>query len=410
MSQTYTPPLYSGRNECTVEFRQEMLGVDTHSGPTNDRKFEVMAVSGESTEMQQAAETSAQAGRKALEAICRRITSTTPCEPSEIVPENTLQLYCAEMGRIALLKPEEEMILALQKPVVDEDEDEGVERRTTQEQTASYSPDLAELAMQQENGAWARDMFVQANLRLAVSMANKYKQKHGGSRVELEDLIQFGNEGLLRAVDKFDGDRGYKFSTYATWWIRKFFQDGVAEAENCISIPQRVHEQQIMIRAAANRLRGENSAWEPTDAELAEATKIPEDEVKDAQEHDYTMTSLDRLSSSEDKPASYGEMLLDGEANTEEEASQVVATEQQYNIICALMFDTLGSKARHIITRRYGMDGQAAATLEVISNEIVGKSGDIKGVSRETVRKIEKKGLQDLYKAATHQGLSTDIL
>jgi RNA polymerase nonessential primary-like sigma factor len=176
------------------------------------------------------------------------------------VPEDLLDLYFTELGRVRLLTAEDEVRLA-----------QAIEAgEAAARLAAGEAADRAALERQVTAGREAFDHFVAANLRLVVSVAAQFTRR---SRLDLHELIQEGNLGLIRAVEKFDWRRGFKFSTYATWWIRQAIQRGVAANERTIRLPVALHDALVKVRAARARLEGELGR-PPTVDELAEATRL----------------------------------------------------------------------------------------------------------------------------------------
>jgi RNA polymerase primary sigma factor len=242
--------------------------------------------------------------------------------------------------------------------------------------TAVQEVGLAKLI--EEGDKRAKDLLVNSNLRLVVSIAKRY-QGHG---LTLLDLIQEGIIGLIRAAEKFDWRKGFKFSTYATWWIRQAVQRGVANKARTIRIPVHIVEREQRISRAERELVA-TLERPPTDEELADKAKLPVKQVREVRSAARTVVSLDKPVGQDDS-ASFGDLFASDEASPEEQ----VEVELTENAVHAAVAE-LSEREQRILRLRYGLGGDA----EPKSLEEIGK---ILGITRERVRQLESVALRRL--------------
>jgi RNA polymerase primary sigma factor len=264
------------------------------------------------------------------------------------VADDSVRLYLREIGKIPLLNAEEE--LALAKRVVAGDKK-------------------------------AKDEMAEANMRLVVSIAKRYV----GRGLDLLDLIQEGNTGLLRAVEKFDPDKGFKFSTYATWWIRQAITRAIADQARTIRIPVHMVETINKLLRTQRRLTQELNR-EPTNEEIANEMEIDVDKVEHIMKIKQDISSLDASIRDDEEDSVLADFIEDEDTiSPEESATGQLLKEQVKDMLGALT-----EREQKILKLRFGLEDGKSHTLEEVGQEF--------SVTRERIRQIEAKALAKLRK------------
>ena len=264
--------------------------------------------------------------------------------------DDSVRLYLREIGKIPLLTPEEEA-------------------------------ELAERIVKGDKKA--KDKMVESNMRLVVSIAKRY----GGRGLDFLDLIQEGNTGLLRAVEKFDPDKGFKFSTYATWWVRQAITRAIADQARTIRIPVHMVETINKVLRTTRKLTTELNR-EPTNEEIAEELGMEPDKVDYVMRIKQDIASLDASvgRDGDDEDSVLGDFVEDEERDSPEDSAANQILKEQLSEIIA----TLTDREQKIIRLRFGIGGGRPHTLEEVGAEF--------DVTRERIRQIEAKALSKLRK------------
>jgi len=244
-----------------------------------------------------------------------------------------------------------------------------------------------------EGDKTARAKLIEKNLRLVIPVAKKYR----GMGLPFGDLIQEGNIGLMRAADKFDPEKGFRFSTYATWWIRQAVQRAVADKGRTIRVPVHMGEKIRKMARAYNELSAQLQR-EPTDEEVAERLSWDIDRVKEVKSAIPDATSLNQPLSSDEGSSELGDFVEDERESGA--AGEVVRELEKRRLMESV--ERLPERQRHVLVRRYGLDGEKPATLADLSEELEVSRERIRQLQRETERALRDEGeyAQELPAAA----------
>ena len=308
-------------------------------------------------------------------------------EEEELVDPNTLvdsfniddpvRMYLKEIGKVPLLTGDQEVRLATAMSAGN-----AAKERLAQVEAGELTltdEELAQAKAELKAGEKAKKQLVEANLRLVVSIA----KKHVGHNLAFLDLIQEGNIGLIKAAEKFDCDRGFRFSTYATWWIRQAITRAIADQARTIRIPVHMVETINRMRQATNQLVYQNG-HEPTPEELAKAMDMSVERVREIQRMAQEPASLESPVG-EEEDSSLGDFVADENAEAPGKAADRAMVAQQIN----LALKSLTPREEKVIRLRFGLDDGRPRTLEEVGRDF--------GVTRERVRQIEAKAIRKLH-------------
>ena len=265
---------------------------------------------------------------------------------NDVMTDNSIKMYMREMGKIDMLSADEEH-------------------------------HLASLIAQGDKNA--RNQLVEANLRLVCSLAKHYQ----GCGLTYQDLIQEGNIGLIKAAEKFDVEKGFRFSTYATWWIKQAISRAIADQARTIRVPVHMAENINKVKKIERQLLAELQ-HEPTNAEIAKAMKMSEDQIAEIKSYMTDTTSLDIQVGDDDDGTTIGSFVEDTHFVNPADA-YVKATNGE---MVDMVLSTLSDREANIIRMRFGIGRDRAMTLEEVGKEF--------SLTRERIRQIEAKALRKL--------------
>ena len=265
---------------------------------------------------------------------------------NDVMTDNSIKMYMREMGKINMLSADEEYHLA------------------------------SLVAHGDKN---ARNQLVEANLRLVCSLAKHYQ----GCGLTYQDLIQEGNIGLIKAAEKFDVEKGFRFSTYATWWIKQAISRAIADQARTIRVPVHMAENINKVKKIERQLLAELQ-HEPTNAEIAKAMKMSEDQIAEIKSYMTDTTSLDIQVGDDDDGTTIGSFVEDTHFVNPADAYVKAANGEMVDMVLS----TLSDREANIIRMRFGIGRDRAMTLEEVGKEF--------SLTRERIRQIEAKALRKL--------------
>jgi RNA polymerase primary sigma factor len=318
------------------------------------------------------------------EAKNARALASIKVGPKGVYTEDSIRVYLQEIGRIRLLRPDEEIELARKIADLLELEEKAAEFESDhgrQPQVGEWAEMFAMTPLKFRRrlmlGRRAKEKMVQSNLRLVVSIAKKYMNRG----LSFQDLIQEGSLGLIRAAEKFDHEKGYKFSTYATWWIRQAITRAIADQSRTIRLPVHLYETISRIKKTTKTLSQEFGR-KPTEEEIAEAMEMTIEKLRFIAKSAQLPISLETPIGKEED-SRLGDFIEADIENPEQDVAKNLLREDLEGVLA-----TLSPRERDVLRLRYGLDDGRMKTLEEI--------GQIFDVTRERIRQIEAKALRKL--------------
>ena len=326
----------------------------------------------------EAAATKAKAEAKA------KVLASIKVGPKGVYTEDSIRVYLQEIGRIRLLRPDEEIELArkiadllhLEELAAQFESDNG-KLPDTKEWAALVEMPVIRFRRRLMLGRRAKEKMVQSNLRLVVSIAKKYMNRG----LSFQDLIQEGSLGLIRAAEKFDHEKGYKFSTYATWWIRQAITRAIADQSRTIRLPVHLYETISRIKKTTKVLSQEFGR-KPTEEEIAESMEMTIEKLRFIAKSAQLPISLETPNGKQ-AASRHGDFIDADIENPEQDVAKNLLREDLEGVLA-----TLSPRERDVLRLRYGLDDGRMKTLEEI--------GQIFDVTRERIRQIEAKALRKL--------------
>ncbi len=304
--------------------------------------------------------------------------------PDGVSVEDPVRMYLKEIGKVPLLSAEEEIELAKKMEAGNVASEkiqllkERLEAEQDEAEKESIRGEIKELQLDVDRGSDAKKRLAEANLRLVVSIAKRYV----GRGMLFLDLIQEGNLGLIKAVEKFDYNKGYKFSTYATWWIRQAITRAIADQARTIRIPVHMVETiNKLIRVSRQLLQ--ELGREPSPEEIAQEMNMPVDRVREILKISQEPVSLE-TPIGEEEDSHLGDFIKDDNVPVPADAAAFTLLKEQLEEVLG----TLTEREQKVLTLRFGLEDGRARTLEEVGKEF--------NVTRERIRQIEAKALRKL--------------
>jgi RNA polymerase primary sigma factor len=331
-----------------------------------------------------ATETAAAKAKDAKAEAKAKVLASIKVGPKGVYTEDSIRVYLQEIGRIRLLRPDEEIELArkiadllhLEELAAQFESDNG-KLPDTKEWAALVEMPVIRFRRRLMLGRRAKEKMVQSNLRLVVSIAKKYMNRG----LSFQDLIQEGSLGLIRAAEKFDHEKGYKFSTYATWWIRQAITRAIADQSRTIRLPVHLYETISRIKKTTKVLSQEFGR-KPTEEEIAESMEMTIEKLRFIAKSAQLPISLETPIGKEED-SRLGDFIEADIENPEQDVAKNLLREDLEGVLA-----TLSPRERDVLRLRYGLDDGRMKTLEEI--------GQIFDVTRERIRQIEAKALRKL--------------
>ena len=314
----------------------------------------------------------------------KKVLASIKVGPKGVYTEDSIRVYLQEIGRIRLLRPDEEIELArkiadllqLEELAAQFESDHG-HFPDNKEWAVLVDMPLVKFRRRLMLGRRAKEKMVQSNLRLVVSIAKKYMNRG----LSFQDLIQEGSLGLIRAAEKFDHEKGYKFSTYATWWIRQAITRAIADQSRTIRLPVHLYETISRIKKTTKTLSQEFGR-KPTEEEIAESMEMTIEKLRFIAKSAQLPISLETPIGKEED-SRLGDFIEADIENPEQDVAKNLLREDLEGVLA-----TLSPRERDVLRLRYGLDDGRMKTLEEI--------GQIFDVTRERIRQIEAKALRKL--------------
>jgi RNA polymerase primary sigma factor len=314
----------------------------------------------------------------------KKVLASIKVGPKGVYTEDSIRVYLQEIGRIRLLRPDEEIELARKiadllqlEELASQFESDHGHFPDTKEWAVLVDMPLVKFRRRLMLGRRAKEKMVQSNLRLVVSIAKKYMNRG----LSFQDLIQEGSLGLIRAAEKFDHEKGYKFSTYATWWIRQAITRAIADQSRTIRLPVHLYETISRIKKTTKTLSQEFGR-KPTEEEIAESMEMTIEKLRFIAKSAQLPISLETPIGKEED-SRLGDFIEADIENPEQDVAKNLLREDLEGVLA-----TLSPRERDVLRLRYGLDDGRMKTLEEI--------GQIFDVTRERIRQIEAKALRKL--------------